>query len=150
MKGFVASFTTFTTNNGFLLFLCSFSFGRGFVYGEGLLTKSLGQDGFLFWALFLLKRLRTVEGASILVTPKASQKFPISFQDWALSDPYFDCSLISLQRFNPSDLTMPNSLPKDNKLNGISLVAKFWRSLLRILSPKSFGSPTINLSFQNC
>jgi len=110
---------------GFFCFFGVFPFGRGFVSGGDLLTKGLGRDDFLGWALLLLIRLRTVDGASILVTLKASQKLPISLRDWALSDPYFDWSLISLQRFNPSDLTTPNNWTKDNRLKGISLVAKF-------------------------
>jgi len=63
----------------------------------------LGLTDRFGWPLFLLIRLRTAEGASIFVTPNASQKVPISLWDWALLEPYFDCSLISLQRFKPSD-----------------------------------------------
>ena len=145
----MTSFSTFVTHNGFLLFLGLFPFGLGFAFGGVFWIKGLGLNVPFGWALFLLIRLRTVEGASIFVTPRLQKKLPISLWDWAFSAPYFDRSLISLQRFNPSDLAIPNNYPNDNKLNGISLVPNFWRSLLKILSPKSFGSLAMNLSFQN-
>ena len=89
-----------------------------------------------------------MEGASILVIPNASEKVPISLRDCACSNPFLDWILISLQRFNPSDLMIPKSWPNVSKPNGISLVPKFWRNLLKIVSPKSLGNPAINLSFQ--
>jgi len=83
-----------------------------------------------------------------LVISNASQNVPISLRDWARSLPYLDWIFISLQREKPSVLTIPKSWPKVSNPNRISFVPKFWRSLLRILSPKSFGNPAINLYFQ--
>ena len=50
--------------------------GGGFVARLNLLSTAF------------LARLAFGEGASIFVTPNASQKVPTSFLDWAFSDPY--------------------------------------------------------------
>jgi len=72
---------------GFFCFFVVLFFKLGLVSNWGFLTNGLGlEDGF-GWAFFLLIRLRTAEGASIFVTPNASQKVPISLRDWALSEP---------------------------------------------------------------
>jgi len=115
----------------------------GFAIVLGL--KGLRGGPFLLAIFFLL-----AEGASIFVTPKASQKLPISLRAVPLSAPYLACNLSSLYKFNPSDLTTPNNWPNVSKLNGISFVAKFCLNLLRILSPNNLGRPAINRSFQNC
>jgi len=117
--------------------------GVGFEVGLGL-----GLKGRLGGPFRLIIRFLFVDGASIFSMPKASQKLPISFQAWALFAPYLACNLSSIHKFKPSDLTIPNNCPKVSRLNGISFVAKFCRSLLRILSPNSFDRPAMNLSFQ--
>jgi len=134
--GFLAAFF------GAFLFALAFV-GVGFEVGLGL-----GLKGRLGVPFRLIIHFLFVDGASIFSMPKASQKLPISFRAWALSAPYLACNLSSLHKFKPSDLTIPNNCPKVSRLNGISLVAKFCLSLLRILSPNSFGRPTMNLSFQ--
>jgi len=58
--------------------------------------------------------------------------------------------LSSLHNVNPSDLIMPNNCPNVSKLKGISFVAKFCLSRLRIRSPNNLGRPAIKRSFQNC
>jgi len=63
---------------GFFCFFVAFPFGRGFASVRGLLTNGLGLEDFLGWVLFLFIHLRTVERTSIFVSPKASQKLPIS------------------------------------------------------------------------
>jgi len=62
----------------------------------------------------------------------------------------FACNLSSLHNINPSNFIMPNNCPKVNKLKGISFVAKFCTSLLRMRSPNNLGSPAIKRSFQHC
>jgi len=106
-----------------------------------------GRNSLLVGPFFLIIRFRVVDGASIFSIPKASQKLPISLRVFALS-PYFACNFNSLHKLRPSDLMTPNNCPKVNKLNGLSLVKKFCRNLLRILSPNNFGRPAIKRSFQ--
>ena len=133
----------------FFLLGCFFLEAGGFELSFFL--KGLGGLGGLlmfFWAFFFWTLLQPVEGASTFVMPNVSQKVLISFWDCALSDPYLAWSLISLQRFRPSVLTIPKIYPKVSKLNEISFVPKFWCNLLRIRSLKSFGNPAKNLSFQ--
>jgi len=133
-----------------LFFLLGWFIFRAGGLGFSFFLKGLeGLRGLLLfiWAFFFWTLLWAVEGALILIMLNASQKVPISFWDYVLSDPYLDWSLISLQRFNPSVLIIPKICPKVSKLKGMSLVTKFWHNLLRIHSPKSFLYPVINLSF---
>jgi len=95
-----------------------------------------------------LARLAFEEGASIFVTPNASQKVPTYFLDWAFSNPYLARILSSLQRMSPSLVTTLKIILNVRVWKGISLVPQSCLSFERILSLNNFGSLAMNLSFQ--
>jgi len=132
----------------FAVFCGSLPFDLGLGFAGDCFGVALGHGlKGLLGGPFLMIRLRVVDGASIFSIPKASQKLPISVRVLDLS-PYLACNFNSLHKLSPSDLTTPNNCPKVSRLNGISFVAKFCLSLLRILSPNNLGRPAVKRSFQ--